>query len=55
MIGRRGEAWNDGDISVLRSMAKDGEALTAIARRLERTREAVYTKARSLKIEIKSL
>lgn len=54
MTGRRGEAWNDEDVVTLRDMARAGEPLTAIARRLERTREATYTKARKLKIEIAS-
>lgn len=55
MPARQGEAWNDEDVATLRDMARAGEPLTAIARRLGRTREAVYTRARKLKVAVQSV
>jgi transcriptional regulator with GAF, ATPase, and Fis domain len=54
MAGRNREAWNDEDVDLLRELARAEIDITGIARRLERTREAVYTKARKLGVKIAS-
>jgi hypothetical protein len=54
MIARRGEAWNDDDIAMLRQLAAADIDVSGIARRLGRTRAAVNTKARKLGIRIRT-
>ncbi|MEH3107168.1 MAG: hypothetical protein PGN09_07760 [Sphingomonas fennica] len=51
---RDGEAWNDGDLAQLRSLARAGQPLHLIARALERAPAAVAVRAKRLKVTIRS-
>ena len=47
-----GPAWSDEEEELLRSMAAAGESAVAIATLLKRTRDAVRSRARLLKIKL---
>ena len=49
MPARRGEAWNDEDIRVLREMYNDGSNNEAIARALERTPASIAVRVSLMK------
>lgn len=47
--------WKKSELEALKRMAAEGENVTVIAHRLERTNEAVKARARALGLEINSV